>query len=275
MRPAGGLGGARNTVNTTMVKRRKMLIGLGALAAGGAAATGTGAFSAQANRDMAIDVEGDGSAYVGIEASDSPNVKTSNGTVSLDLASDSGDGGSGINKQGQTLIRPAFTLRNQGDQTLYVEIDNPLANTDMTSSATNGELANGNIDVNVPKGFDFQFVAVDELPAKKDVALIGRGTEPDSSLGGDFDAPYSNEFYYPIGGGSPSTNSGNRRPLTKEGTAGAIELGTGEAVPIVVRAVASEDVGSVPEVDFTVEAYSDQSSLTYDTVANPASTQQS
>lgn len=50
-----------------MVKRRKMLIGMGALAAGGAAASGTGAFTAMtATRDADLQVVDDSNGLVGL-----------------------------------------------------------------------------------------------------------------------------------------------------------------------------------------------------------------
>lgn len=64
-RPVGT--GAQNKVKETM-QRRKFVIGLGALAAGGAAATGTGAFSAALvnDRDANITVSGDSDALLAL-----------------------------------------------------------------------------------------------------------------------------------------------------------------------------------------------------------------
>jgi hypothetical protein len=256
------------------MERRKFLIGMGSLAAGGAAAMGTGAFSTQATRSFAVDVVGDSSAYLGLDASSSSYVSDSGGTISIDLGSDSGDGGSGINQYSQTLIRPAFDLQNQGRDDLYVEIDNPLANNDMTTSTTNESLANGGIDVTVPAGIDVQFLGATAVPPSgSDLALVGRDTGTGSSLGGDFDAPYSNEYYTPYDA-DPETNSGNRIPINEDALdagrgavgAGAIKLTPGDEVSVICRVTTTEVDSSVPDVDFTVEAYSSKDSLSYSVV---------
>ena len=72
------------------MERRKFVIGLGSLAAGSAAATGTGAFTAMtASRSSTIDVENDSDGLLRLEA-----------THESDLVSEDGDGELSINIDG-------------------------------------------------------------------------------------------------------------------------------------------------------------------------------
>ncbi|WP_435066315.1 hypothetical protein [Halobaculum sp. EA56] len=107
------------------MERRKFVIGVGSIAAGGAAAMGTGAFtSAQASRDVDIQVEGDGSAYVGVGRTGHPNgryLDYNNGEAALNV-DDSGNGGSGVNSDAHTRLNNVFRIRNQGTQTVYATI---------------------------------------------------------------------------------------------------------------------------------------------------------
>jgi hypothetical protein len=84
-----------------MVNRRKMLIGLGALAAGGAAATGTGAFTAMtANRDANLQVVDDSNGLIGLSiggarGADSRVHVDESGELYIDFSE--GASGTGIN----------------------------------------------------------------------------------------------------------------------------------------------------------------------------------
>ncbi len=116
------------------MERRKFVIGLGSLAAGGAAATGTGAFtSATAERTVSIARVGDESAYLGLTAGDSAGVSSyvsgsNGGELNIDLT---GNGeGSGVNMGAVTTIGEsdngeydteyAFKITNQGTQKLFI-----------------------------------------------------------------------------------------------------------------------------------------------------------
>ena len=122
-----GFGPTRRTqVNTTM-ERRKFLIGAGSLAAGGAAALGSGAFtSVEADRDVTVEVTGDASALLGITPADTPNgdayADDSGGTVSIDLTTTDGVAGApeGVNERAFTLVDNILTLTNQGSQDVLI-----------------------------------------------------------------------------------------------------------------------------------------------------------
>jgi hypothetical protein len=115
-----------------------MLIGLGSLAAGGAAATGTGAFtSVSANRSVNVKVADDADALLriipderGNPASQTANaqeyVDTSGGTVSLDITG-TDSGATGINDEATTIIDDILTIENQGTQGVYVGYTHPAS----------------------------------------------------------------------------------------------------------------------------------------------------
>ena len=111
------------------MQRRNLLIGMGSLAAGGAATIGTGAFtSVTANRSIAVDTADDSDAFLTIEADNTSNaneyVNTSDGTVSLDFTNTNNSGyvggGSGINANSTTVFDDLLNVTNQGTQTVIV-----------------------------------------------------------------------------------------------------------------------------------------------------------
>ncbi|WP_276270688.1 hypothetical protein [Haloarcula litorea] len=112
------------------MQRRKFLIGMGSLAAGTAAATGTGAFSSvSANRDVAVSVAGDQSAYLALDATSAyaANITSTaegdQGELALDFTGAYGDqNGSGLNTAAETGVEDVFTITNQGTNGVYVWI---------------------------------------------------------------------------------------------------------------------------------------------------------
>jgi hypothetical protein len=177
--------------NTTM-NRRKFLVGAGSLAAGSAAAMGTGAFtSVSAGRSVTVATAGDADAFLSIEkATDSDGNVTPNaeeyvdvdadGIVSIDLASsdDTTGSASGVNKNAKTIFDNLLDITNQGTQEVVLSIEsdliasqggflgvyaeneqgNPDDNTGLSSSETNQTTtlspgeAATNIGIYIPKG---------------------------------------------------------------------------------------------------------------------------
>jgi len=114
------------------MERRKFVIGLGSLAAGGAAATGTGAFSSvQANRDIDVEVAGDASAYLQLKAPDNnlengayangPNESGNQLTLTFDSSATS-NSGSGINADAISRFDEVFKVINEGTQEVNLHI---------------------------------------------------------------------------------------------------------------------------------------------------------
>jgi hypothetical protein len=109
------------------MQRRKFIAGVGSLAAGAAAVTGTGAFtSVSANRDVTVNVASDSNALLGFKTDQSgPNsdyvLGNNSGTLSIDISGNNGNfAGSGINDDATTIIRDMFDIVNQGTQPVFV-----------------------------------------------------------------------------------------------------------------------------------------------------------
>ena len=106
------------------MQRRKFVVGLGSLAAGGAATMGTGAFaSVEATRSVGVNVAGDASAYLGLEAT-SPYAETndSGNQLVLDFGGNGNDG-IGINPDSVTTFDGVFRMTNNGPNALDITID--------------------------------------------------------------------------------------------------------------------------------------------------------
>lgn len=116
------------------MERRKFVVGLGSLAAGGAAVTGTGAFtSVQANRGLTVNSRDDSDALLGLQGMDTPNgdayVESQGNSIAIDLGDSDGDpvgsnGAYGVNSNSYTIIRDMLKITNQGSQTVYVHFEN-------------------------------------------------------------------------------------------------------------------------------------------------------
>jgi len=87
------------------MNRRNALLGLGAIATGGGALFGSGAFSTvEAERNVSISAAGDGSANVNlsVDSSSSAISATSGDTISID--------GSNLNLEGTTRVNQVLTI---------------------------------------------------------------------------------------------------------------------------------------------------------------------
>ena len=110
------------------MERRKFLIGVGGTAIGGSALIGSGAFtSVEAQRDVTIEVAGDADAYLQLSPSDGIHGKNyadygEDGTLYVDVA-DSGNGGEGLNRNANTIMRDVFEICNHGKQEVYVWVE--------------------------------------------------------------------------------------------------------------------------------------------------------
>jgi hypothetical protein len=240
------------------------LIGAGSLAAGGAAAMGTGAVETiSTDRGLSVDVAGDGAAFLGISPNGSSqfvNVDSNQNIVSLDLTS-AAAGGSGVNNEGSTEIRPAFRLQNQSDRELYVAILNPLRNDDISSSQNNTTGFSGG-GVTVPAGLDFQFGVSTTVPDfnSGELGLIDRDSAPPT--GDNFGTPSDPSTFALDAGASFPYNF-----LTVSET-GYIRIPSGEGAPVTARAVTDNfDVSndSVPNTRFLINATTDESQIQFGT----------
>jgi hypothetical protein len=105
---------------------------MGSLAAAGAAGIGTGAFtSVEAQRDVDIATTGDASAFLQIEAEDTPNadeyvITEDDDTIALDFTNtnEMGGGGDGLNEDATTIFDNLLKFTNQGTQEIMVGVVN-------------------------------------------------------------------------------------------------------------------------------------------------------
>ena len=103
------------------MERRKFLIGMGSLAAGGATAMGTGAFtSASAERAVDVNVVADDNAYLSLNPTDE-RATIVDGQLKLDFAGSS-TGATGLNKDARTAFTDLFEIKNQGENPVYVGV---------------------------------------------------------------------------------------------------------------------------------------------------------
>ncbi|WP_152039568.1 hypothetical protein [Salinigranum salinum] len=98
------------------MQRRKYLAALGSLAAGGAAMTGTGAFSrTSATRSVSIEASGDSTAQLRLKPDSDYATYNSDGLLTLELEN--------LNGNADVEITDVFTIVNQGDRPVGIFID--------------------------------------------------------------------------------------------------------------------------------------------------------
>jgi hypothetical protein len=227
---------------------------------------GTGAFSSLASGSSSVDVVGEGSSFLAVDPTVNSEYVSDGDPVSLNFASSDNSHGSGVKQNSNTVIQPAFTLANQSGEDLFIEINNPLANNDITSGSSGGS---------AKKGVDLQFLAVPSTPVKdgRFVGIIGRDTLPESSLQGGFDDPGTNE-YFPVQ--EDLLNAGARVPLTKKNSgggakAGALKIAAGDSYEVVIHLAVTDDANeghTSADADFDIEAFDDKSQLSFSDTVN-------
>jgi hypothetical protein len=98
------------------MRRRKVLAGLGSLAAGGAAAIGSGAFSrVSAERNVSVEAAGDGSAQLRLVPTSDYASYNSNNLLALQFHN--------LNGNADVEIADVFRIENQGDRPVGIFID--------------------------------------------------------------------------------------------------------------------------------------------------------
>lgn len=175
-----------------MAKRRKLLVGLGALASGSAAAVGTGAFQTyRSERTVIVNVAADSGGFVGVSAQNETYASgTGDGQLELNFGSDSelgiGDGDAqGLNPDSTFNFGEVFRVANisgTGDMRVVIEADGfDLEDIELTAAGTGNSLSEGTSlraedysDVNnLPKLFQPGQVNVDMTIETKDDDTMG------------------------------------------------------------------------------------------------------
>ena len=132
-----------------MVKRRKFLIGIGALAAGSGAAMGTGAFSSASisDRSVSVQIEDDENSQIALVPGDDPDINISeSGEIHLDLTGGD-DEGVNINSRytwgdpDDPASNHAFKLVNNDDsgESYAMKMNYYFKNTDWIQGNGNGQ----------------------------------------------------------------------------------------------------------------------------------------
>lgn len=110
------------------MERRKFMIGVGSLAAGSAAAMGTGAFNfANVERGMNVNVADDSNAFLALNDT-SDYADGSGKQLSLTFDGNSDVTGTGINRNSDYSFTGVFSITNQGSQSVGVWINDNDSN---------------------------------------------------------------------------------------------------------------------------------------------------
>jgi len=105
------------------MQRRKFVIGLGSLAAGATAATGTGAFSqSQTGREVEVSVVDDSNGFVALNST-SPYSSTDGGELKIHFNEEAAVTGSGVPEKTTMLFEEVFEVQNQGTQRVELGLD--------------------------------------------------------------------------------------------------------------------------------------------------------
>lgn len=222
--------------------RRRMLLGLGTTAAVTGGVLGTGAMtSVQADRTIDIDVAGDSNAFVGLyDTSSGDFVDKNDGALRIRLndqvASGSGvNHGTGGSDVATTTLDPAFTLRNQGANTMYVQISHG----GVTSSGNDVEFIGD--DSASDSGTDEDSTTGDVIATTNNLAFMDR---VDSSTDGlDNDAV------------TTSVHSGGTTTAIDE--AGYLTLDPKERVDVVLQVASDSTTTGGIISTATIEAFDD------------------
>lgn len=136
------------------MKRRTLLVGLGAVSAG--LSVGTGAFtSVTAERDVEISVVEDDDAFVSVDTTDGPNaeyadIDSDSGEFGLDVTNTEA-GGNGLTPEAVTDAADVFEVRNQGTQEVGLTVT-PTTNLGADQEVSGGCLFLGSDDLTGQSG---------------------------------------------------------------------------------------------------------------------------
>jgi len=167
------------------MKRRQIILGLGASVTGGGLTLGTGAFTVvEADRSVAVEVADDTEAFLSLVPTTEYATLQDNGTFTLDLSSSNPTeaGGIGVNANANTIIRDAFEIENQGTQPIQVLFDGG-DNDEPSASITLSDVGD-DLKVTISPSVD----PVDQTPGPGDAipydveVFAGEGATPDSEI---------------------------------------------------------------------------------------------
>lgn len=123
------------------MERRKFMLGLGSVAAGGSALVGSGAFtSVEADRTVEVNLANDANAYLALTGDNKYVTDDSgNGTLTIDLGGPgTGKGGQGFNDDAITEVEGVVEIRNQGTNAVEITVDNGGVDSGIEFSVSGG-----------------------------------------------------------------------------------------------------------------------------------------
>jgi hypothetical protein len=142
------------------MRRRNLIVGVGALTVGGAAAFGTEAFtSVEATRTVDVDVAKDANAYLALSPADSNNAdnyvdtgsesSSNTNTIEIEFSDSDDTAGSGVNDEAVTKFDDLFKILNQGSQAanVYITDSSDLVTFRSDGSSIEGASNAVNLDV--------------------------------------------------------------------------------------------------------------------------------
>ena len=212
------------------MERRKFLIGAGSAAVGTSALVGSGAFtSVSAERTAKINVAGDSSSLLGLDASSGKNsayaTQTSSGEVLVEL--DNSDNvysdADGVNPDALTKIFETFEIKNNGTQNVAVWVP-PESVTPSSVGAADGDYSGFYIDPQL-------------------------SNRPN----GGFEGPVSATVVYYQSGGEANFTDAAERAFDQEGGRWNYVLRPGESMDFGFH-IDSEDNSFSDTIDFTIRA---------------------
>ena len=150
------------------MQRRKFLIGAAGTAIGGSALVGSGAFDlVTAEREVDVNVAGDESAYLALEALDDAYADgTGSGTLELDFSGDLAEqNGNGVNDEAVSVFLDLFKLENQGTETIQVTVAtaDDASGSPQASGYTDDDLNNPILSFDEQEGDGSGFLGEGEL----------------------------------------------------------------------------------------------------------------
>jgi len=182
------------------MNRRQLVAGLGAAVAGGGAALGTGAFtSVEADRTVGVNVATEDQAYLALDpntGSDNEVFSTSPGSnneLEIDFNGPDDTIGDGVGQDSVYEFDSVFQIKNQGTQTVYVNISSLnldsgnisiefYAGSDSSNSLDSNdlELATGDAPAEIGVKIDLnESASVDSFEGN---ATVSAGSSSDSTI---------------------------------------------------------------------------------------------
>lgn len=166
------------------MNRRTLVLGLGTIATGSAAAVGSGAFSSvEADRSVTVEVADDTEAFLALIPTSEYAIER-NGLLTLDLSpsNPTNAGGTGVNANAETIIRDVFEIENRGTQT--VEIDFEGGEDDSVFGSITLSTVEDDLTVNIAPSDNPTLDPGESVSYNLSTVFAGEGARPETRIDG-------------------------------------------------------------------------------------------